>query len=265
MAGGRGTDRGHRAWRITGTLAVTLATAFGAVQTWGLVVQQQRVYERSYPVAVTRVHLDTGTAVVRIRPGRAGEVQVTQRLDWTVRRPRVETVFEGDLVTVRMRCNQVLPVVDVGCGALIELEVPAAVSVDGDATSGSVEVRDLSGDVRLSASSGALQVSGLSGQLYARTTSGTVKATGLTSGHVEVSATSGAVDLDFARPPHAVSVGVTSGEVTLALPHGSGYGFVVDHGSGDVHVDTRLSDPASPDTVRVTSTSGAVQVVPTEG
>ncbi|MEU6235837.1 DUF4097 family beta strand repeat-containing protein [Kitasatospora sp. NPDC047058] len=265
MAGGRGTDRGQRAWRITGTLALVLATAFGAVQTWGLVVQQQRMYERAYPVAVTRVQLDTGSAAVRIRPGEPGRFRVTQRLDWTVRRPRVETLVVGDLVTVRMRCNQVLPVVDFGCGALIELEVPAAVSVDGDASSGSIDVQGLSGDVRLSASSGALQLSGLSGKLYARTTSGMVKATGLASGHVEVSATSGSVDLDFVRPPHAVSVGVTSGEVSLTLPHGAGYGFAVDHGSGDVHVDTGLSDPASPDTVRVTTTSGAVNVVPAEG
>ncbi|MBP0451714.1 MULTISPECIES: DUF4097 family beta strand repeat-containing protein [unclassified Kitasatospora] len=265
MGWGRGTVGGHRAWRITGTLAMALTMAFGAVQTWGLVVQQERTYYRTYPVAATRVHLDTGTAAVRIRPGEPGRVVVTQWLDWTVRRPRVETLVVGDVVTVRMRCNQVLPVVDVGCGALIELDVPAGVSVDGGATSGSVDVAGLSGDVRLDASSGAIELSGLSGQVYARTTSGMVKGTGLGSGRVDVNATSGAVELGFARPPHVVSVGATSGSVSVTLPHGSGYNFAVDHGSGDVHVDTGLSDPASPDTVQISTTSGAVNVVPAQG
>lgn len=136
MAEDRTAIRGHRAWRITGTSVVALAVVCGGAQTWGLVVQQQRTSDRSYPVAATRVHLDTGSAAVQIRPGQPGRVLVTEHLDWTVRSPRVETVFDGDVLNVRMRCNQVVPVVDLGCGAVIELEVPPTAAVDGGAPPG---------------------------------------------------------------------------------------------------------------------------------
>ncbi|MGV9264355.1 DUF4097 family beta strand repeat-containing protein [Kitasatospora sp. NPDC003701] len=259
--------RGGRGWRVTGTLALAFVVVFGAVQTWAMVVQQKTVSERTYRVPVTRVELDTGTAAVRIRPGAPGRVLVKQYLDWTVRKPSVSAVFDGDVLTVRMRCNQLLPVVDVGCDALIDLEVPAETSVSGGGTSGSMEVRDLTGDVRLSATSGAIQLSGLSGQVYARTTSGQLTGTGLTSPRVEARAYSGEVDLAFVRPPHLVDIGATSGSVSLGLPKGSRYAFDAGggSGSGNRHIDPELADAAGSDTVRVVTTSGEVRVVSSTG
>ncbi|MEV0531795.1 DUF4097 family beta strand repeat-containing protein [Kitasatospora sp. NPDC050463] len=258
--------RGGRGWQVTGTLALAFVVVFGAVQTWAMVVQQKAVSEHSYQVPVTRVELDTGTAAVRIRPGAPGRVLVKQFLDWTVRKPTVSTVFEGDVLTVRMRCNQLLPAVDVGCDALIDLEVPAATSVSGGGTSGSMEVRDLTGDVRLSATSGAIRLSGLSGQVYARTTSGQVAADGLGSTRVEARAFSGEIRLGFVRPPHLVDVGATSGSVSLVLPKGSRYAFDYNGGvGGERHIDPELGDTASADTVRVVTTSGEVRIVSSEG
>ncbi|MFF1906084.1 DUF4097 family beta strand repeat-containing protein [Kitasatospora sp. NPDC058218] len=254
--------RGRRGWQVTGTLALAFVVVFGAVQTWAMVVQQKAVSERTYQVPVTRVELDTGTAAVRIRAGAPGRVVMRQYLDWTVRKPTVSAVFDGDVLTVRMRCNQLLPAVDVGCDALIDLEVPAAASVSGGGTSGSMEARDLTGDVRLSATSGAIQLSGLSGQVYARTTSGQVTADGLRSARVEARAFSGEIRLDFVRPPHLVDVGATSGSVSLVLPQGSRYAFDYNGGAGgERHIDPELADTASPDTVRVTTTSGEVRIV----
>ncbi|MFI9326003.1 DUF4097 family beta strand repeat-containing protein [Kitasatospora sp. NPDC052868] len=259
--------RGARAWRITGTLALVVAVSFGAVQTWAVVVQQKAVSSRTYHVGVTRVQLDTGSAAVRIRPGRDGRVLVRQDLDWTVRRPVVSTVFEGDLLIVRMRCNQVLPVADFGCGASFDLEVPAAASVTGKGSSGSVAVRGLSGDVRLEATSGAVELADLSGQVSVRTTSGEVRGAGLTSSRVEVGTTSGEVRLTFAQQPKAVDIGVTSGALSLVLPAQTKYNFTGaagsffgDNGSGNRHIDTDLVDPTSANTVRLSAGSGSVVV-----
>ncbi|MFE2720931.1 DUF4097 family beta strand repeat-containing protein [Kitasatospora sp. NPDC059327] len=252
---------GRRGWQVTGTLGLAFVVLFGAVQTWAMVVHQQAVSEHSYPVPVTRVELDTGTAEVRIKPGAPGQVTVRQYLDWTVRKPTVSAVFEGDVLTVRMRCNQLLPAVDVGCGASIDLEVPAAASVSGGGTSGSLAVRDLTGDVRLAATSGAIRLTRLSGQVYARTTSGELKADGLSSAQVEARAYSGAIDLGFVRPPRLVDVGATSGSVSVGLPKGSRYAF--DHNGGiggERHIDPELADSTSPDTVRVVTTSGSVWI-----
>ncbi|MFJ9949902.1 DUF4097 family beta strand repeat-containing protein [Kitasatospora sp. NPDC091207] len=255
--------RGRRGWQVTGTLSLAFVLVFGAVQTWAMVVQQKTVSERTYQVPVTRVELDTGTAAVVIRPGAPGRVHVKQYLDWTVRKPTVSAVFEGDALTVRMRCNQVLPAVDVGCAALIELEVPVATSVSGGGTSGSIEVQDLTGSIRLAATSGAIQLVGLSGEVSARTTSGLLRASGLTSARVEARSFSGEVDLGFVRAPHLVDVGVSSGAVSLGLPPGSRYAFDFSGGAvgGERHVDPELADASSPDTVRVGTTSGSVRVV----
>ncbi|MFD9595489.1 DUF4097 family beta strand repeat-containing protein [Kitasatospora sp. NPDC059973] len=257
----------RRAWQITGTLTLAFAMLFGAVQTWAVVVQQKAVSEHSYQVAVTRVELDTGTAAVRIKPGVPGRVTMRQYLDWTVRKPTVSAIFQGDVLTVRMRCNQLLPAVDVGCGASIDLEVPAAASVSGGGTSGALEVRDLTGDVRLSATSGAIRLTGLSGQVYARTTSGELKAADLGSPRVEVRAFSGEIDLGFVRPPQLVDAGATSGAVTIGLPKGSRYAFDFSGaaGPGDRHIDPELADSTSSDTVRVVTTSGSVRIVTAAG
>ncbi|MFF2038935.1 DUF4097 family beta strand repeat-containing protein [Kitasatospora sp. NPDC058170] len=259
--------RGARAWRITGTVALVLAVAFGAVQTWAMVVQQKAVSERVYHVGVTSVQLDTGSAAVRIRPGREGRVLVHQDLDWTVRRPVVSTVFEGDVLIVRMRCNQVMPVADFGCGAFFDLEVPAAASVTGKGSSGSVDVQGLSGDVRLELTSGAVELADLSGQVSVRTTSGSVKGGSLTSPRVGVGTTSGEVRLAFAQQPKAVDVGVTSGSLKLVLPRQTKYNFtgavgsfLGDTGSGNRHIDTDLVDPTSANTVRLSAGSGSVDV-----
>ncbi|WP_406198363.1 DUF4097 domain-containing protein [Kitasatospora sp. NBC_01560] len=257
--------QGRGFWRVTGTLATVVVMLFAAGQTWAMVAQQQSVSERTYRVGVSRVQLDAGIAAVRIRPGRDGQVVVKQYLDWTVRKPTVRTVFEDDTLTVQVRCNQVVPIADVGCGAQIDLEVPAAAGVTGGSTSGSLDVRGLSGEVRVSSGSGAIQLAGLSGPVYARATSGAVDAKGLTSARFEVDTTSGAVDVAFARPPHAVSVGVSSGSVTLALPEGSRYAFSGEGGSGNRHLDPVLADASSPDTVRITAGSGSVSVVPAHG
>ncbi|MEV7779065.1 DUF4097 family beta strand repeat-containing protein [Kitasatospora sp. NPDC088351] len=252
--------RERRGWQVTGTLALALVMAFGVVQTWAMVVQQRTVSERSYDVAVTKVQLDTGSAAVRIRPGPEGRVVVHQNLDWMVRAPVVSTSFEGTVLTVRMRCNQVLPMADLGCGAMIDLEVPAAASVAGEGTSGSVEIADLRGDVRLSLTSGAIHLTGLSGQVYASTTSGMVQAKGLSSARAEVSVASGSVELEFSAAPRSVDVSTRSGSLELTLPRDAHYNFTGDIGSGSRHIDPTLADSSSPNSVRVSVGSGVVSI-----
>ncbi|MFJ3788273.1 DUF4097 family beta strand repeat-containing protein [Kitasatospora sp. NPDC090091] len=257
--------REGRVWRTVGALSLAAVLVVGAVQTWAVAVQQQTVSERTYPVAATRVVLDTGPATVVVKPGVEGQTVVRRRLDWTVRKPVVSAEFLGSTLTVTMRCNQVLPGVDVSCGALIELEVPPSAAVEGQGSSGSLQVSGLSGEVRLSSTSGEIRMNGISGSVVARTTSGSVRGRGLTSAQVEVGATSGSVSLDFARPPHLVDVGATSGSVELVVPKGSRYAFTGEAGSGSRHVDPLLADSSSPDRVRVAVTSGSVSAVSSDG
>ncbi|MER7755741.1 DUF4097 family beta strand repeat-containing protein [Kitasatospora sp. NPDC097643] len=252
--------RGAKTWRLLGTVTAVLLVIGGGSQTWAMVVQQRSVAERPYDVSIRKLKLDTGNASVRVRPGREGRVVVRQQLDWTIRKPVVSAVFEGDELTLGLQCRLVLPFVDLGCGAQIELEVPAGTDVSGQFGSGSVDVEGLSGNVRLEGTSGAAQLSGLSGEVYAHLTSGLVKGEDLSSARVDAATTSGAVELAFTRAPHAVDVSTTSGSVTMTVPKGGRYAFSGEAGSGSRHIDPELADGSSPNSIRAEVISGSLRI-----
>ncbi|MGW4892065.1 DUF4097 family beta strand repeat-containing protein [Kitasatospora sp. NPDC004240] len=254
--------RERRLWRLLGVAVVVPLVLLGGVQTWGTVVQQRTVSTNTYVVPVGRVELDTGSAAVRITAGQGDRVTVRQNLDWLVRKPMIDVTWQGPVLTVRARCPRVLPVLGLGCGALIELEVPAATAVSGANTSGSVHVEGLSGDVRLETTSGSVKLVGVSGEVSARTTSGLVQGSDLRSQRAEASSTSGAVELGFAGPPRAVDVGTTSGRIALSVPRGERYAISGQQGSGGWRIDPALGDATSSRSIRVRTTSGAVVIEP---
>ncbi|MEV7772309.1 DUF4097 family beta strand repeat-containing protein [Kitasatospora sp. NPDC086791] len=251
-----------RAWRVTGTLLVVLVVLGAGLQTWSVLAQQQSTADWSYDGPVHRLRLETGNASVKVRAGRADHVVVHQQLDWMVREPVVSTVPDGDLLTVGLHCRPVLPVADFGCGAEIEVDVPAATEVSGSVGSGSVELTGLSGNVDLGLTSGVLLLVDTSGDVSARATSGLIQGTKLSARRVDVRIASGSVELDFARAPQAVETRATSGSVTMTLPRGSRYAFSSDIGSGNGRIDPQLADPDSPNRIHATATSGSVTIGP---
>ncbi|MFB7474638.1 hypothetical protein [Kitasatospora sp. NPDC056184] len=253
--------RGRRGWRVLGTLTVAVVLVVGAVQTWAVAVQQRTRSELTYPVAVTKVRLDTGTATVRIRPGQEGRVVVRQYLNWMVRMPVVSALFEQDQLDVRMHCNQVLPVSDFGCGAVIELDVPPGIAVTGKMSSGSIDIAGVAGEINLLSTAGEVLLADVSGPVTVRTTSGSVRGSRLTSPSVNAAATSGSMELGFAAAPLGVDIGVTSGSVVLGLPRGSRYDF--DGGASPLArggIDPTLADRSSPNKIRISVSSGSVSV-----
>ncbi|WP_030233572.1 DUF4097 family beta strand repeat-containing protein [Streptomyces sp. NRRL S-350] len=254
-----------KAWRVTGTLATVLVVIGGGLQTWSVVAQQHATASRAYEgVAVHRLKLDTGSASVRVRPGREGRVVVHQRLTWMVRKPVVSTVFADGLATVGVRCRQVLPVADFGCDAAIEVEVPASTEVSGSVGSGSVRVEGLSGSVRMDLSSGELLLVDTSGDVSAHATSGHIQGDGLIARRVEAQTTSGAMDLNFARAPQEVTTSATSGSLTMTLPRDSRYAFSSEVGSGSGGIDPQLADSDSPNRIHASVTSGSISIRPSE-
>ncbi|MFI2608691.1 DUF4097 family beta strand repeat-containing protein [Kitasatospora sp. NPDC018619] len=251
-----------KAWRITGTLAIVLVVLVAGLQTWSMAVQQRTDSTRPYDVVVHRLRLETGNASVRVRAGQEGHVVVRQRLDWLLRKPVLSTVFEGDVLTVGMHCRLVLPFAEVGCGAEIDLEVPAGTEVSGSVGTGSVQLEGMSGDVRMELTSGQLVLSDTSGEVSVHGTSGLVRGTGLAAPRVSAQLTSGAVELAFARPPHEVEATATSGSVALFLPKDSRYAVSSEIGSGSGRIDPALADSSSPNRVHTAVTSGAVTVLP---
>ncbi|MET8622899.1 DUF4097 family beta strand repeat-containing protein [Kitasatospora sp. NPDC004669] len=251
---------GGKPWRVTGTLAIVLVMLGAGLQTWSVVAQQRTSTTRAYDVAVHQVRLETGSAQVRVHPGREGHVVVHQRLDWMVRKPVVSTTIVDGVLTVGMHCRLVLPFADFGCGAEIELEVPAATEVTGSVSSGSVYVEGLSGSVRMELTSGELLMVDTSGEVWARATSGVVQGTNLSAQKVDARTTSGSVELTFAKAPHEVDARAVSGSVNMVLPKDSGYTFSTDIGSGSGQIDPALADSNSRNSVHTQVASGSVTI-----
>ncbi|MFD4654075.1 DUF4097 family beta strand repeat-containing protein [Kitasatospora sp. NPDC058444] len=253
---------GVKGWRLTGTVVIVLVMLGAGLQTWAMAVQQRTSTTRPYDVAIHGVHLETGSASVRVRAGRDGPVVVHQSLDWLVRKPVVSAIVVDGVLNVSMRCRQVLPFADFGCGAEIELEVPAATELSGSVGSGSVQVEGLSGDVRMELTSGQLLLFDTSGDVSAHATSGQVRGTGLSMRRVTAKVGSGSVNLGFAKAPRDVDATATSGSVELTVPKGSRYVVSSEIGSGNGRIDPQLADPAGPNRVHAAVTSGSITVVP---
>jgi hypothetical protein len=253
---------GVKAWRVTGTLAMVLVMLGAGLQTWSMAAQQRTSTTRPYDREIHRVRLETGSAQVRVHPGRDGHVVVHQRLDWLVRKPVVSATFADDVLTVGVHCRKVLPFADFGCGAEIDLEVPAATEVTGSVGSGSVSVEGLSGAVRMELTSGELLLVDTSGEVYAHATSGLVQGTNLSARKVDAATTSGSVQLYFAKAPYDVNAVATSGSVTMSLPKESRYAFTSEVGSGSGGIDPLLADSASPNRIHAAVSSGSVSIYP---
>ncbi|MFE6056027.1 DUF4097 family beta strand repeat-containing protein [Kitasatospora sp. NPDC056446] len=251
-----------KAWRVAGTTAIVLVMVGGGLQSWSVVAQQQTTADWSHDGPIHRLRLETGNASVKVRAGRDGHVVVHQRLDWMVRKPVVTTVPDGDLLTVGLHCRQVLPVADFGCGAEIEVDVPASTEVSGAVGSGSVRVEGLSGAVDVSLGSGELLLVDTSGDVSARATSGLIQGTNLSARRVDVRTTSGSMELGFARAPERVEARATSGSLTMTVPRDSRYAFSSEVGSGDGRIDPQLADADSPNRIHATVTSGSITVNP---
>ncbi|MFF4378692.1 hypothetical protein [Kitasatospora sp. NPDC001547] len=256
--------KGTKGWRVTGTVVIVLVMIGAGLQTWSMAVQQRTSTSRPYDVAIHRVHLETGSASVRVRAGRDGHVVVRQSLDWLVRKPVVSAVVVDGVLDVSMRCRLILPFTGAGCGAEIELEVPAATEVSGSVGSGSVQVEGLSGAVRMELTSGRLLLSDTSGDVTVQATSGLVQGTDLGSRRVTARVGSGSVTLGFAGVPRAVDATATSGSVEMTVPKDSRYAFSSEVGSGHGRIDPVLADSASPNRVHAAVTSGSISINPSK-
>ncbi|MGA5822040.1 DUF4097 family beta strand repeat-containing protein [Kitasatospora sp. NPDC094028] len=257
-AEGGAPARSGRAWRITGALIVVFVLVMGGGQTLALVAKQERTEQTTYPNAIHKLELSTGSASVRIEAGAEGAVVLRKNIDWTVSEPHVRADVVGDTMTLAVECHRSAPFFN--CGASVQLEVPPGTAVSGSVTSGAVEVSGLTGEVRLDGASGAISLRRVSGPVHAHTVSGMVEGHDLAGSRVDVASVSGAVDLSFAAAPQDVKVSTTSGAVSMYLPKGSHYRVNGRTGSGSSSIDAALGDPTSPNSLEADVDSGSLDI-----
>ncbi|AZM91148.1 MULTISPECIES: DUF4097 family beta strand repeat-containing protein [Streptomyces] len=208
--------------------------------------------DATVPEAVTAVEL-TGvrSGDVEVAPGSGPGVTVRRVVHYRgSAEPRPGQRVSGGVLTFSDGCGD-------DCWIDYRLEVPAAVRVKVESSSGDITVRGVA-RAELTAASGDVRAEGITGPLKVRTASGRITATGLEGADAEFRAASGDVDAGFAKAPASVSVTSSSGDVTLRAPRAP-YRVSVDTASGDR--ENALGDtPAAPSRIAVRTTSGDVRL-----
>ncbi|WP_329564033.1 DUF4097 family beta strand repeat-containing protein [Kitasatospora sp. NBC_01266] len=248
---GRGSER--RIWRGVGTLAGAVVILISAGQTWTSLVRQSSVHPTLYSSRITALELDLQDANATISPALDNRLAVQQSEHWTVGKPVVTPKVEGHTLRISTRCPQVLGITEPSCSVGLDIAAPPGTAVTIKSTSGDTRIRGLTGALSLRSYSGSIELDDVSGRIAAQLTSGSLTGQHLTSTQVQAAVTSGAVDLQFAAPPHAVALACTSGSLHAGLPPGSTYRLNV---SGSSDVDPALTDPNSPNTISAFCGSG---------
>ncbi|MBD0747209.1 hypothetical protein [Streptomyces sp. CBMA152] len=206
---------------------------------------------------VRAVQIDSGSAAVTIGPGADGEVRVKERLSWSLRKPKVTKVWDGDTLRLRPECGGLLSVTGLDCSVQLDLTVPAGVELNVKSGSGTVRVSGLTGPVDVRAGSGSVKLYGVRGPITGSVDSGSFSGSAIGSASAEMRVRSGQASLEFVTPPRRVSASSGSGSVEVSLPPGSRYRVAGSVGSGARDVDDALVDPASDRLLTISTGSGA--------
>ncbi|MCA1188380.1 MULTISPECIES: hypothetical protein [unclassified Saccharopolyspora] len=226
--------------------------------------------ERSEVIAelpgISSVRLDRtdGDVVVRHVPGGRGEVRERAR-----DRPPDAAVLhrvEGGVL--------VLPGCPDDCSVDYEVDLPAAVPVEGggaagalevdgmasarlEAGAGEVRISEVAGPVRVRSGAGGVELRELGGDVAVSTGTGRIDGEGLAGANVVAEARTGSIDLELTAP-RSVRAETGTGTVAVVVPDGA---YRVDAaaglGSQDVEVAT---DPGSPRRLDLRTGTGSVRV-----
>lgn len=247
----------HVLGRVLAVAVSLLLVAYGAVTLASLLARETQTRTATYQ-GITTIELDTSFESVEItaQPG-AGAVDLERRWSWSLGKPSVTTRREGDRLVVRSSCPfwPGLP-----CTGDVTLTVPPEVLVVGDASDGHLLLDGLTSAVDVHTADGRLDLRDLSGTLRLATRDGSVRATGLASDTVSLDSADGSVRLGFAKPPTTVRATTRDGSVEVLVPDdGTAYAVSVDvaDGSQDVGVPT---DPDSASRLTVRTRDGSVRI-----
>ncbi|MGW4809874.1 DUF4097 family beta strand repeat-containing protein, partial [Kitasatospora sp. NPDC004272] len=249
----------RRAWRVVGVLALVCAVLAGAAVAGALLIQQESVRERTYFEAVGQLDVDSGPAQVTVRVGGTDRVVVSEKTGWAVRRPVVATRIDAGTMSISVDCPEARFLH--GCPVALEIQVPPSTAVHARNGSGRTEFVGLAGSVSAETGSGQIELTGVSGPIRAKSGSGQIIGTGLSASKAQLSSSSGAITLQYARPPDEATIRLASGNLVLHLPDDRNrYRIDLSSDGGGQTIDRSLQDADSSRLIDVTSASGSVTI-----
>jgi hypothetical protein len=249
---------GRRMIAILGAVLVVLVAATGARLLVGLATLSTEHAHASYPLGGRRLVIEGAgsTSALRISAGQPGRVEVDRVVHHDLQRPEVTQRLDGDRLVLGVRCPSF---VVVRCDASYELRVPAEIDIQVRNASGDIRLSGVQGSVDLRSDGGAISVQGGSGTARLHTDDGAILAGGLRATDVDASSGSGRIAIQLTVVPRQVVARSRDGDVQVVVPAGP-QAYRVDATTTDGKVNTALpTDPDSP--VRITASSGSGDVV----
>lgn len=211
-----------------GPVAVAVLV-MAAVAGCGLGPKQTASRQYQVDEAVTSLVIAGDAMNVTVKAG-DGPVTVVERRRWPS--------GDGGPVTAHSTTAGRLELTSTGCRhceVTLTVTVPAATRTEVRVGSGTLTLRDLSGDATATLDTGQVTGSGLRGAAY------------------RVVVDTGRVELSLAASPTELVATVATGEVDVRVPSGASYAVRSDHGLSDVDVPR---DPSSPHTITVNVDTG---------
>jgi hypothetical protein len=178
----------------------------------------------------------TANMMVAVGPSTDGKVHIALSGTYTSRQPTIAVRKpESHELEIGAGCD------GSGCRLALAIELPSATRLSVNASGTSVDLRQLTGVIHVTAADGS------------------VNGTRLRSESVSVKADSGSVDLGFDRAPANVEVTSSNGSIQLVVPRTTAYAIdaAANYGSTDLNVNQDLS---SPNQLHLRSTNGSISV-----
>ncbi|WP_327089659.1 DUF4097 domain-containing protein [Nonomuraea sp. NBC_01738] len=213
---------------------------------------------RAIPFRGERLAVEAGEGVFNLNvvPGADGEIRLARTVEWSADKPRVTEEWDGKKLSLAVACDRPEDM-DIRCQASYVLFVPVEVEMEASSTAGSLDLRDLFGDVRARSVSGEINMSSIGGDVWIRSGSGDVMGNNLRGGRADAESGSGNIRLDFQEQPTNVKAVVrTEGAVEVNV-HSGTYDVRVDGTTSKIRVKR---DSGSPRKITVDAPDSTVSV-----
>lgn len=250
--------RARRGVLIAAVLIVLFVIVNGAVQLTSQILRT-RFSESSTIVPLAQqltVRGQEGNVV--LTPSPDGRIHVTTSGKYGAAHPDLIADSTDTGVVLESRCGDVTFVT---CQVDYAIQVPPAFAVRVQGGSTDVLVRNTTGPVDIDLESGSAEVSNTSGALRLHTGSGFITGNQLRSTAVTATTTDGGVNLDLLVAPQSLAVDAGMGDVSITVPGTETYRIAAETAIGRKRVDV-AQDAASGRSITARTESGDIRIRP---
>jgi DUF4097 and DUF4098 domain-containing protein YvlB len=254
-----------RLFRRAGALTL-VAAASAALAGCGGGIGATLTFNDVEKVKVSQIVLDGSSGDVQVSTAAINETRIT-RIVHSSSDPGLSYTLTGSQLHLGTSCGH-------ECWVSYQIEAPVGVAVVGElssglvsltgvgntdvhVSSGDIDIRRATGQVRARSTSGDVMVADSKGPATLEATSGDVHAVNI-GGPVNVRAASGDIDVKLTVPA-SVTAAASSGDVNIIVPAGS-YQVRTRASSGDANVVGVTNDASSKNVLDVRTSSGDLTV-----